>query len=224
MPSTVQDIESANMIAAVSFHFFDTAAAVSTQIDEIAATRVQQGIQSRPLYVWEPQAKSCSAETFEDHRAAVKNVDIFSPNHAELASFFTASTGRAVVFDKSDIERQARAFVPSTIPRPLCILIRCAEHGCFVLSATPEGEKAAWMPPYHLPGSESVVDPTGAGNAFLGGAAMGYLEHGDFFKAAAYGSVAASFVVETVGLPDIQECGVKARLKDYVSRLGEALR
>ena len=78
------------------------------------------------------------------------------------------------------------------------------------------------MPPYHLPGSTSVVDPTGAGNAFLGGAAMGYLEHGDFLKAAAYGSVAASFAVETVGLPDIQQCGVKTRLEHYVSRLGEA--
>jgi sugar/nucleoside kinase (ribokinase family) len=223
MPSTVKDIEAANMTPAACFHFFDTAAAVSTQINDITMLRAQQGIRPRPLYVWEPQAKSCTPETFEDHKEAIKNVHIFSPNHAELGSFFTKSTSSAVVFDKTTIEWQARAFVPLTISHPLCILIRCAEHGCFVLSVTPENEKAAWLPPYHLSDSQSVVDPTGAGNAFLGGAAMGYLEHGDFFQAAAYGSVAASFAVETVGLPDIHERGVKVRLEDYVSRLGKAL-
>jgi sugar/nucleoside kinase (ribokinase family) len=224
MPSTVEDIDAARMIGATCFHFFDNPAVVREQVTHITALSVRQGFRVRPWYVWEPQAKSCSPETFAYHKDIVERVDIFSPNHAELASFFTKSTSSAVVFDKETIEQQARAFLPSTIRQPLCILIRCAEHGCFVLSATPWGEeKTAWMPPYHLSGSESVVDPTGAGNAFLGGAAMGYLEHGDFFKAAAYGSVAASFAVETVGLPDIQKCGVKARLEDYVSRLGMAL-
>jgi len=222
MASTVEDLASADMVAASCFHFFDTAAEVSTQTNKITALRAHQSITPRPLYVWEPQAKTCSPETLEEHKAVVKNVDIFSPNHAELASFFTKSTGSAILFDKGTIERQARAFLPSLISHPLCILIRCAEHGCLVLSATPEGEKTVWMPPYHLSGSTSVVDPTGAGNAFLGGVAMGYLEHGDFFKAAAYGSVAASFAVETVGLPDIQQCGAKTRLEDYVSRLGKA--
>jgi sugar/nucleoside kinase (ribokinase family) len=223
MPSTVKDTEAADMISAACFHFFDTAATVSTQIDEITALRAQQGIRPRPLYIWEPQAKSCSPKSFEDHREAVKNVDMFSPNHAELASFFTKSASSAVIFDKATIEWQARAFVPPKISHPLCILIRCAEHGCYVLSVTPEDENTAWLPPYHLSDSQSVVDPTGAGNAFLGGAAMGYLEHGDFLQAAAYGSVAASFAVETIGLPDIHKCGVKARLEDYVSRLGKAL-
>jgi len=222
MPSTVKDLASADMVMAACFHFFDTAAQVSTQINEITALRAHQGLHLRPLYLWEPQAKSCCPETFEEHKTVVKNVDIFSPNHAELASFFTKSLCSAVLFDRGTIERQARAFLPSVISHHLCILIRCAEHGCFVLSATPDEEKTTWMPPYHLPGSTSVVDPTGAGNAFLGGAAMGYLEHGDFLKAAAYGSVAASFAVETVGLPDIQQCGVKTRLEHYVSRLGEA--
>lgn len=73
-----------------------------------------------------------------------------------------------------------------------------------------------WLPAYHLPGSNSVVDPTGAGNAFLGGAAMGYLQHGDFAMAAAYGSVAASFAVEKVGMPDIADCDVEARSDEYL--------
>ena len=75
-----------------------------------------------------------------------------------------------------------------------------------------------WLPAYHLPGSNGVVDPTGAGNAFLGGAAMGYLQHGDFATAAMYGSEAASFVVEKVGLPTFTNCDVEARLDKYVER------
>jgi sugar/nucleoside kinase (ribokinase family) len=67
-----------------------------------------------------------------------------------------------------------------------------------------------------LPGSDKVVDTTGAGNAFLGGAAVGYLQHHDFSLAAAYGSVAASFAVETVGLPEVSECDAEARLITYV--------
>lgn len=65
-----------------------------------------------------------------------------------------------------------------------------------------------------------MIDPTGAGNAFLGGAAMGFLEHGDFVKAAMYGSVAASFAVEVVGLPEVGRCDGRARLEEYTRRLG----
>ena len=72
-----------------------------------------------------------------------------------------------------------------------------------------------WLLAYHLPGSNDVVDSTGAGNAFLGGAAMGYLQHGDFAMAAMYGSVAASFAIETIGLPNIKDCDAQARLGTY---------
>jgi sugar/nucleoside kinase (ribokinase family) len=204
------------MISAACFHFFDIPDTVSTQIDEITALRKQQNFNVRPLYVWEPQAKSCSPQTFQHHKAVVEKVDIFSPNHAELGSFFTPSSNGTVVFNKATVEQHARAFMPASPPRPFCTIIRCAEHGCFVLSTSSSGEESMWLPAYHLPGSNSVVDPTGAGNAFLGGAAMGYLQHGDFAMAAAYGSVAASFAVEKVGMPDIADCDVEARSDEYL--------
>lgn len=210
------------MISAACFHFFDIPETVNTQINEIAVLRTQQGIQVRPLFVWEPQAKSCSPQTFKHHQTVVEKVDIFSPNHAELASFFTDPSNGAVVFDKATVEQQARAFMLASPPRPFCIIIRCAEHGCYVLSRASNGEESMWLPAYHLPGSNGVVDPTGAGNAFLGGAAMGYLRHGDFAIAAAHGSVAASFAVERIGLPDINDCDVEARLDEYVERVRRA--
>jgi sugar/nucleoside kinase (ribokinase family) len=219
LPSTLKDLTTTNMISAACFHFFDVPETVNAQIDQITALRAQQSIDSRPLYVWEPQAKSCLPETFEHHKKVVEKVDIFSPNHAELASFFAQPSNGSVVFDKTTIEEQARKFMPATPARPLCILIRCAEHGCFALSVSPDVEKNLWLPAYHLPGSNKVIDTTGAGNTFLGGAAVGYLQHHDFGLAAAYGSVAASFAVETVGLPEVGGCDAKVRLSEYLGRL-----
>lgn len=221
LPSTPEDLVATNTIRASCFHFFDVAAEVSRQIDEISTLRSERGIHPRPVYVWEPQAKSCSPETFEHHRAIISKVDIFSPNHAELASFFSPCPDSTVTFSKETVEQQAQAFLPSSsTSRPLGIIIRCAEHGCFVLSTSPNGPQGTWLPAFHPPGSGAVIDPTGAGNAFLGGAVMGFLEHGDFVKAAMYGSVAASFAVEVVGLPEVGRCDGRARLEEYTRRLG----
>jgi len=218
-PSTTADLAATNLMSAECFHFFDTPAAVSAQISEVTHLRSQQGILSRPVYVWEPQAKSCSPETFEHHKLLVEKVDIFSPNHAELSSFFETSPKNEAVFDKAKIEAQAEAFLPLTISHPVCVIVRCAEHGCFTIAVSQHGTQRVWAPAYHLPGSDKVVDTTGAGNAFLGGAAIGYLKHKDLLTASTYGTIAASFVVETVGTPEVGECDAKVRLDEYVERL-----
>ena len=220
LPSNPTDLAATNLISAACFHFFDIPDTVRDQIDEITALRMQRGITFRPVYVWEPQAKTCSPETFDAHKKVIEQVDIFSPNHSELASFFSESPSGAVTLDKATIEQQARAFMPESPSHPLCILVRCAEHGCFVVSESTDGQRqCAWLHAHHLPGSKAVVDPTGAGNAFLGAAAIGYLEHKNFVTAAAYGSVAASFAVEVVGLPNVEKCDAEARLEDYMATL-----
>jgi fructose-1-phosphate kinase PfkB-like protein len=73
------------------------------------------------------------------------------------------------------------------------------------------------------------VDPTGAGNAFLGGLAMGLRDSSDDpVVAAIYGQVAASFAIEQVGLPTISGEGedelwngvsVEDRLKKYMQEV-----
>lgn len=55
------------------------------------------------------------------------------------------------------------------------------------------------------PRNSKIVDTTGAGNAFLGGFILGHSETVDFVKAAHNGSVAASFVLEQVGLPKLDK-------------------
>jgi sugar/nucleoside kinase (ribokinase family) len=81
---------------------------------------------------------------------------------------------------------------------PESVMIKRGEYGVLYFS----GETVFAVPAYPL---EEVFDPTGAGDAFAGGA-MGYLaSSGDLSpaglrRAIVYGSVLASFTVEAFGL------------------------
>lgn len=83
------------------------------------------------------------------------------------------------------------------------ILIKKGEHGVLLFDA----HHFCALPAYPL---ETVVDPTGAGDSFAGGM-MGYLtKTGDLSfdnlkKAAAYGTVMASFTVENFGLERLRK-------------------
>ena len=120
------------------------------------------------------------------------------------------------------------------------VIVRCGALGCYIViqnepspnsnsevkekkEEKEEGGRipitAFWLPAYHDLTPEKVIDPTGAGNAFMGGLAIGLrrplisvkagiLKRWDkwpgmkkWVVAAAYASVAASFVVEQLGVP-----------------------
>lgn len=68
------------------------------------------------------------------------------------------------------------------------VVVKVGSSGSIVVS--PRG--VTHVPAYPA----TVVDPTGAGDSFCGGFLVGLLETGDIVRAAAYGTVAASFVVE----------------------------
>jgi sugar/nucleoside kinase (ribokinase family) len=76
----------------------------------------------------------------------------------------------------------------------------------------------------HVPALErTIVDPTGAGDAFAGGFLVGLIETGDPLRAALWGTVSASFVVETRGpvaaLEQLQRPEVERRLVLLEGRL-----
>ena len=86
-----------------------------------------------------------------------------------------------------------------------------------------------WLPAYF--GEEEVdkvVDPTGGGNGFLGGLAVALARGKGLEEAAAWGSVAASFAIEQVGMPVLgkDDMGketwngvqVEMRLGEYVNK------
>lgn len=146
------------------------------------------------------------------------------------------------------------------------VIVRCGAQGCYLVwQHGPSSNDAPvspgppiipistiWLPAYHTPTSTatatatpesnsptSVVDPTGAGNAFMGGLAVGmsrqihdsrYGNINRWILAAMYGQVAASFVVEQVGVPRLSVDPVdgvekwngevaQVRLRRYVERL-----
>lgn len=87
---------------------------------------------------------------------------------------------------------------------PKLVIVKKGEHGCFLFSNFFH---------YALPAypTESVVDPTGAGDSFAGGF-MGYLANCDSIslwnmkRAVAYGTVTASLTVEGFGVDRLAHC------------------
>lgn len=92
-------------------------------------------------------------------------------------------------------------------------------------------ERPIWIPAYYNKSAEArhesdgtLLEATGAGNAFLGGYAIGLKETGDIIQACCFSAVVASFAVEHIGLPErvITEDGYKiwnkADVRDRLER------
>lgn len=85
-----------------------------------------------------------------------------------------------------------------------------------------------WVPAHHEDGSK-VIDPTGGGNAFLGGLSVALARGEKLEDAVAWGSVAASFAIEQIGMPSLatDAAGVETwngeeverRLREFQERL-----
>ena len=99
---------------------------------------------------------------------------------------------------------------------PDLIVAKKGEHGALLI-----GEDFVFSVPAYP--SENVIDPTGAGDSFAGGF-LGYLDsvgsmkNADFRRAAVYGSVMASFVIEDFGierLKALSEKDIKKRYNDF---------
>lgn len=212
-----------------AFHFFGTAEYIIEQFHDLVHLRgLYPGGSDigRPFIIWEPHAKSCRRDKLQEHLDAVKLVDVFSPNHEELAGLFDEAT--SATFDKHVVEAQARAFLESGIgpSGEGCMLVRCAGDGCVVLS---RASGQVWLPPFYSPRASAIVDPTGAGNTFLGAFAIGWQETQNYVIAATYGQVAASFAIEQWGLPvrsragseeEWNGCVVRHRLETYRKNSG----
>ena len=136
-------------------------------------------------------------------------VDVFSPNHIELARIVRKEV--PLIPNERFFEDLCAPFFISqgndAVPQGL-LVVRAGDQGCFVKSHTEQ----KWLPAYHAPQGDigatacvsKVVDTTGAGNAFLGGLAIGLsMVAKDATFAACVGNVAASFAVEQIGVPKL---------------------
>ncbi|KXT02070.1 hypothetical protein AC578_6678 [Pseudocercospora eumusae] len=209
------------------FHFFETPEALTENVKAILKVRFYMPNED-PLVIWEPQAKSMTPASLDLHCATAKLVDAFSPNHRELAAFFENTAKDSHEFERQIVESQASHFLNDGIGSDGkgCIVVRCAEHGCLIMS---RDVGPRWLPAYHTD-QEKVINTTGAGNAFLGAFAIGLLETNNIVKAAMYGQVASSFMIEQAGVPKLSKDsedelwnGVKARgrLAEYEQKLSQ---
>ena len=150
-------------------------------------------------------------------------MDVISPNHEELASYCSyqhPSTG----VDKTAVEHQAHQLLFHGIgPEGKgAIIVRAGKEGCYILSDNGTNNLSHWLPAYHKD-PRRVIDPTGGGNGFLGGLAVGLVRtRGDVVEAARLGSVAASFCIEQVGVPKIT-CQVNESSDDVEKWNGESV-
>jgi len=155
-----------------------------------------------PLFIWEPVPDLCVAAEMGNTGEALKHVDVISPNHAELADLCSVNADAAGGgVDKRVVEECTARLVDSIKgsgeARKLAVVVRSGKDGCFVASSKGV---ARWLPAYNKD-AQKVIDPTGGGNGFLGGLAVGLVRTADVVKAAMWGNVAASFCIEQVGVP-----------------------
>lgn len=163
---------------------------------EIVETFDKAGIQHRCI-VWEPVPDSCTPGNYETCLDILEQgtVAVFSPNAKEAAMFI----GKSEPETKQGIEELAVHFKQLSNPN-VAIVIRAGARGSVVCLSSDSSPK--WYPAYHNSGdSDKVVDPTGAGNSFLGAFAVALSQTGDPHHAAMCGSVASGAVVEQIGPP-----------------------
>ena len=115
-----------------------------------------------------------------DLKALLKDVDIFLPSESDVYA----------CLGKTEPLKAATFFATQG---PSIVVLKRGRHGSIVFDA--ESGQVHDVPVY----PSKVKDPTGAGDAYCGGFLAGYLETGDPFEAALYGTVAASYIVEEFG-------------------------
>lgn len=194
------------LLQAKSFHLICSA----TRCDELVRRlrerrKLEIGDEAlpQPMVVWEPVPDLCSPKDLDYVKSALGWVDVMSPNHEELSALF--GFGHGAVVDKQMVERHAQVLVASGIGTDGngVIVVRCGKEGCYIARRWGSEDRSCWLPAYHTDQTK-VVDPTGGGNSFLGGLAVGLVRsEGDVIEAARWGTVAASFCIEQVGMPQL---------------------
>ena len=190
------------LLGARSFHLICSPTRCVDMIQRILARRKEAFGQDfeRPIMIWEPVPDVCTPAELSNTYKALKYVDVISPNHEELGALFDFKHSFGI--DRKAIEGQVNQLLARGIgpTNDGSVVVRAGKEGCFVANL----DKRKWLTAYHQDSSR-VVDPTGGGNGFLGGFAVGLVRNGgDVVEAARWGSVAASFCIEQVGVPTLQ--------------------
>ena len=207
-----------SLLHAKAFHFFGSPRDILAQVPELLRMRAARAITARPFLVWEPLPASCKPEELGAFEDACKLVDVFSPNHLEMAALFANQMHSGEEIE--DIEHMGQRLLDAGInlQGEGAVIIRAGEDGAI---AMVRGRATSRSPAFYEKDSPKVVDVTGAGNAFLGGYIAGWLNSkGDMEEAMSHGHVAASFALEQIGLPDFKRGNESEALWNGESAMG----
>jgi sugar/nucleoside kinase (ribokinase family) len=152
----------------------------------------------------EPFKPADKVSTQPELRNLLRYVDIFSANQLEAQSLVNVENPREQALRLAD----AGASI---------VVIRLGSQGSMILDR--ESGKWARVPTVPI----QVVDPVGAGNAYCGGFLVGWCQTKDLKTAGVYGAVAASFLVEQVGVPALDpevEAKVQLRINEITPLVG----
>ncbi|KAI5206957.1 Ribokinase-like protein [Aureobasidium subglaciale] len=204
---TADDL-SPHLLTARSFHLICAPARCVDLVQTIRSRRAELGQSlDRPVFIWEPVPDLCVPEELGNTIKALEHIDVISPNHAELSDLFSVvGNADSGLVDRKVIESCSAKLLSSLSSeraRRLSVVVRSGKDGCYVASS----DKQVWLPAYHASSPDKVVDPTGGGNGFLGGLAVGLVRTGDVIEASKWGNVAASLMIEQVGVPVLQTEG-----------------
>ncbi|KAF2479544.1 Ribokinase-like protein [Neohortaea acidophila] len=211
---TAEDLTPA-LLSARSFHLICSPIRCISLVQRILDRRkAETAVTDAPIFIWEPVPDLCIPDELENTYEALNHVDIVSPNHEELASLFAYKQPETGEVDRGAVEGQCQDLLArcSESSRLNAVVVRAGKEGCFVARRKTK----QWLPAYHQD-SSNVLDPTGGGNGFLGGFAVGLVRNeGDVIEAARWGSVAASFCIEQIGLPMLNTIIASATCVDEV--------
>ncbi len=101
---------------------------------------------------------------------------------------------------------------------PRLVALRHGAHGSYVYDRE---EGIVWQVP---PAPVRLVDPTGAGNSYGGGLAVGWSQSGDARVAGARAAVSASFLLEQPALPARAPAEARAEATGRLEQLLERIR
>ncbi|KAF2723383.1 Ribokinase-like protein [Polychaeton citri CBS 116435] len=194
-----------NLLASKSFHLICGAGRCIDIVQRIRERREAElgSDVPQPLIVWEPVPDLCVASEFEITLEACKYVDVISPNHEELLALFSGRTEETGAGWRGSIAQMSRELL---VTDRLAVVLRCGKEGAYFakLASLEASVNDGWLPAYYKDDSSKVEDPTGGGNGFLGGFAVGLVRNqGDLKEAVAWGNVSASLCIEQVGVPAV---------------------
>jgi sugar/nucleoside kinase (ribokinase family) len=172
-------------------------APMPTEIQYGVLKRIDKDKGNNTVVSWDPQVDYLAQP--ENNQMAfdmLTFVDIFLPSKEEVLK----------MFGSNDLKKAARVFANHG---PTIVAIKKGIEGSLIY--VKETDMFWDMPIFPC----QAIDPTGAGDAYCGGFLSGYLETMNPIVSAAYGTVSASYVVETVGAL----ASLNQSFKDRESRL-----